>query len=32
MVQEWYINKGRAPAWDFKKNNMVYLNTQNIKT
>ena len=32
MVQEWYINKKQAPAQDFKENNMVYLNTQNIKT
>ena len=32
MVQEQYINKRRAPAWDFKEGNMVYLNIQNIKT
>jgi hypothetical protein len=32
MVQEWHINKRQAPAWDFKKGNIVYLNTQNIKT
>ena len=32
MVQEWYINKRQAPIWDFKEGDMVYLNTQNIKT
>ena len=32
MVQEWHINKKQAPAQDFKKGNIVYLNTQNIKT
>ena len=32
MVQKWHINKGQAPAWDFKEGNIVYLNTQNIKT
>ena len=32
MVQEWYINKRQALAWDFKEGNIVYLNTQNIKT
>ena len=32
MVQEWYANKGQAPAQDFKEGDIVYLNTQNLKT
>ena len=32
MVQEWYANKGQAPAWDFKEGNIAYLNTRNIRT
>ena len=32
MVQEWDINKKKAPTQDFKERDIVYLNTQNIKT
>ena len=32
MVQEWHVNKGQAPIWNFKKGDIVYLNIQNLKT
>jgi transposase InsO family protein len=31
-VQEWHANKGRAPAWNFREGDKVYLNTRNLRT
>src|SRR2546430_15214653 len=31
-LQEWHVNKGRAPAWNFKEGDKAYLNTRNLRT
>ena len=32
VLQEYHVNKGRTPAYDFKPGDKVYLSTRNLKT